>query len=300
MAVRAGGEGGLCPESSQHRHDLRHRQRSVRRGRGRGLHRDGVRRGNDARPRRRAAPPPDRGGPRLRRPDRRRARRGAHGRDRPSRHQAGEHHRRLLGTGEGPGLRAGEIDGRSRIRDGVIHRLARGDDHGSHGRPGNPRGSRPRNALLHVAGAGAGQGRGRALRRVLPGLGSLRVALGKAPLPGRLEPDDARDDPARSRSAAHERPAGRAGGPRARRRARAREEPRGPVSLGRGNARRPRGLPGAPCRTQRRHALRPAPGSRRGARSRRSPPLSAPRRGTSSASPGFAAPARSLCRRLRA
>ena len=112
-ALPARGARGLVAEPSAHLRDLRHRP-----ARRPAVPRHGAARRHDAAPAHAAARPlPIGRAPRLRRPDRRRARRRALGRHRPSRHQVGEHLRHRARPGQDSGLRPREADrAASRVR----------------------------------------------------------------------------------------------------------------------------------------------------------------------------------------
>ena len=193
-AFRAGSPLGLGSQPSQHPDDLRHRR--IRRDR---LHGDGARRGQDpARARGVGRARADEEAPRPRRPDGRRPRQGALGRDRPPRSQAREHHGVEGRIREDPGLRPGQADrdreaGRVRSADRDRGADAAGHGHGHRG--------------LHVAGAGERPARRLPIRPVHARHDPLRDGDRQARVPEKDRRRDARRDHPRGARAAR---AGRA------------------------------------------------------------------------------------------
>ena len=159
--LRARGARRVGAQPSEHRHRPRDRQRRRRR-----LHRDGARRGRDARRPDRARPRSGQGA-RLRGADRRGARGRARRGHRAPRPQASQRDREAGRPGQGAGLRPGQAGGRRPRRhpcgDGERRPRVRGRVRG-------------RNRRVHVAGAGGRQAARRAQRHLLVRHRALRDA----------------------------------------------------------------------------------------------------------------------------
>ena len=128
-------------------------------------------------------------------------------------------------------------DGRVKILDFGLAKLAQPDGgrerhEPAHGDAGHRGGRRHGDARLHVARAGEGQSRRRALRHLQLRGRALRDADGESRLQGRFRGGDDFGDPAGGPAGHLDDEPERPGGPRARRRALPREEPRAAIPLG--------------------------------------------------------------------
>ena len=235
--LRARGARRVGAQPSEHRHRLRDRQRRRRR-----LHRDGARRGRDARRcRSRAAWRSTRRSATRRRSARRSRRRTP--RASCTATSSPQRDREAGRPGQGAGLRPGQAGGRRRASTPRRRRERRADESAvaswRHGR-------------VHVAGAGGGQAARRAQRHLLVRRRALRDADRPAAVRGRQRSAGAERDPARHAAAGSVASEGAARGARAHPGQGAREGRRVPLPARRGRRGRPEARPARGARRARR------------------------------------------------